>query len=73
MLTFEPIVKHTINKMIAKYNFVESDLLKWNQIIHEINAISWYDILANNGSKLPTYSHKNATLLITLKWLPIKL
>ena len=41
------MVKHIINKMITKCNFKESNTLKWNQIINEINAFIWYDILAN--------------------------
>ena len=41
------MVKHIINKMITECNFKESNTLKWNQIINEINAFIWYDILAN--------------------------
>ena len=41
------MVKHMISKMITECNFEESNTLKWNQIINEINAFIWYDILAN--------------------------
>ena len=41
------MVKHINNKMIIKCSFKESNKLEWNQIINEINAFIWYNILAN--------------------------
>ena len=41
------MVKHMNNKMITECHFEESNELERNQIINEINAFIWYDILAN--------------------------
>ena len=52
------MVKHIINKMITQCNFKESNTLKWNQIINEINAFIWYGIQANKRSNSPKFANQ---------------
>ena len=52
------MVKHINNKMITECSFKESNKLEWNQIINEINAYSWYDILADKRSHSPKFANQ---------------
>ena len=42
--------------MKTECNFKENNKLKWNQIINEINAFSWYDILAKKRCDSPKFA-----------------
>ena len=52
------MVKHIKNKMITECNFKEGNKLKWNQIINEMDAFSWYDILADKRSSSPKFANQ---------------
>ena len=52
------MVKHMNNKMIIECHFEESNELERNQIINEINAYSWNDILSDKRSNSPKFANQ---------------